>query len=661
MKRQMMKWMAVLLVMVMGAQMVSCSKEGGSGEDSDLGWDWVDPKTGVSDSLLNELANSVVMMSYMHVLYPKQYGKTDADTYWKALQTLANYIKKNNIQTRGIFSQGVCYVQFVDALQSAGKTHRAMLMGAISKLGYTDVDKLTSLFNDIVSNLNDKEFIYRYKPMDFWLDFSLGHLDDYAIPVYHAVLACNLESRDTPGQRVAEYLVDNNLREIDMTLSVAPKIIEAGVNLALGTSNDLIQNGKLAFDIVEANGQLAIDFAKGNLNAKSLSNAASVNLKLMSKALEEIVPESQDLLECITDVTIEQVQAFNEEVNTLINDYPDALSPEVLELFKKDVERILLSKHNLDKSVWYKDDLCIMFGRDGLGKITDRKAYLYKLTGDGDYNSADATLIAMMDYVEFDTYVDFCKVWIYPDDGGSGARSKDQTININIVDYKTLKIKGDLGYGKRARDLTGTWSIVREVKESEYKCDYCSTSIDTWYTISYDPTPSKGCIKSATCYSGGTITQKNKTTLHFECSDTYDSRNDPSFTFNDINIVESKISFDLENYKKGESLENCKVTNLTVYRNASLETPSSQKYTEDKVSFSGSNLKYVSSKPTSSDPSVHIYNYTFKSTIKTGLTLNGFSFEYISKYKDNKDGYSFYYYDHPDNVMTLTFNIELAE
>lgn len=655
MKRQMMKWLAVLLVMVMGAQMVSCSKEGGSGEDSDLGWDWVDPKTGVSDSLLNELANSVVMMSYMHVLYPKQYGKTDADTYWKALQTLANYIKKNNIQTRGIFSQGVCYVQFVDALQSAGKTHRAMLMGAISKLGYTDVDKLTSLFNDIVSNLNDKEFIYRYKPMDFWLDFSLGHLDDYAIPVYHAVLACNLESRDTPGQRVAEYLVDNNLREIDMTLSVAPKIIEAGVNLALGTSNDLIQNGKLAFDIVEANGQLAIDFAKGNLNAKSLSNAASVNLKLMSKALEEIVPESQDLLECITDVTIEQVQAFNEEVNTLINDYPDALSPEVLELFKKDVERILLSKHNLDKSVWYKDDLCIMFGRDGLGKITDRKAYLYKLTGDGDYNSADATLIAMMDYVEFDTQVDFCKVWIYPDDGGSGARSKDQTIYINLVDYKTLKIKGDLGYGNRARDLTGTWSIVREVKKAEYELKSLKFYAEYYYTKDgkiwpFDEFSNEGIQDIE--FDDVTVTTKNKTTLHVEGN----THTDKTYGFGSgkwegRHIRDKIISFDIEDFK-GNTFENCKITNVKVKSTFDFYYSSSD---WQKTDFEMSVKKLPMTKEWKYGN--EDITYTFSGTVGDGIGIG----DAYYKWDDYHSKGQHTYYNHDTNSAKITFTYVLPQ
>lgn len=657
MKRQMMKWMAVLLVMVMGAQMVSCSKEGGSGEDSDLGWDWVDPKTGVSDSLLNELANSVVMMSYMHVLYPKQYGKTDADTYWKALQTLANYIKKNNIQTRGIFSQGVCYVQFVDALQSAGKTHRAMLMGAISKLGYTDVDKLTSIFNDIVSNLNDKEFIYRYKPMDFWLDFSLGHLDDYAIPVYHAVLACNLESRDTPGQRVAEYLVDNNLREIDMTLSVAPKIIEAGVNLALGTSNDLIQNGKLAFDIVEANGQLAIDFAKGNLNAKSLSNAASVNLKLMSKALEEIVPESQDLLECITDVTIEQVQAFNEEVNTLINDYPDALSPEVLELFKKDVERILLSKHKLNKSVWYKDDLCIMFGRDGLGKITDRKAYLYKLTGDGDYNSADATLIAMMDYVEFDTQVDFCKVWIYPDDGGSGARSKDQTIYINLVDYKTLKIKGDLGYGKRARDLSGSWSIIREVKKGDYEIKYLKFSTEYYFIRAGElwapgDFPNEG--NQIVSFDDVTVTTKNKTTLHVEGKTYSDETYGPGQYYQEGRHINNEtISFDIEDYK-GKTFENCKITNVKVKCNYNFYHTDSD-WQNSEFAMSVSKLPMTREWKNSEE-----IEYEFYGTVGEGIVMDGYyNWDYLTSGMSGSGQDS--YYKNNSNNATITFTYVLPQ
>lgn len=458
----------LLLAMLSTMSFISCSKDDAvaSNQKDEIpegpAWEWVDPKTGVSDSLLNELANASITLGTLFTITPEEYTVADVDDYWKMLSTLSDYIQKADIETRGIFSQGVCYVQFVQALASAAKTHRVVVMGVLSELGYTSSDVLRSIFEDIKKHVGDKSASpFQYDAMYFWKQFSLGKYDDYAIAIHHALIACNLGGyASTPAEKVGEYLVDNGLREIDMAMSIAPKLLDAGVNLVFSTTNDLISYGKLAFDIVDANGTLAIEMSKGNLSAETLSNAAATNLKALAKALEEIVPWSQDIFEFVVDATAEQAMEFNKELQLILNEYEDAIPIEAMELFKKNVEKIFFTRHNLDNSIWYKDDLMITFGVDQLERKFPHKAYLYiKLPTSSDYQ-----LVAMMDYVEFETYVDFTKIWIYPTNlDKSGARSKDQTININIPDYKTLKIKGNLGYGNRARDLSGTWSIERPV------------------------------------------------------------------------------------------------------------------------------------------------------------------------------------------------------
>lgn len=669
-----MKCMAVLMVILMCVPTVSCTKEGDEtpptdkpiGKPDDMSdyenlWDWVDPKTGVSDSLLNEYSNSLIMLSFLYTICPEEYGPNDAAAYWGALETLANYVDKNNIQTRGIFSQGVCYIKFVDALKSAGTTHRCMLMGVISKLGYDNEKDLTSMFKEIRSQLDDSKSIREYSAMDFWRDFSLGKLDNKvtlnkdidAISIYHAVLSAGrLQSFDTPAQRVAEYLDYNNLSEINMTLSIAPSLIEAGVNLALGSSHDLIQNGKLAFDIVEANGKLGIDFVKGNLNAKTLSNAAATNLKLMSKALEEILPNSQDLLECVVDATVEQVQAFNEEVYSIINDCPQALSPEALELFKMNVELILLSRHNLDKSVWYKDSLCILFGTHWDG-ATPHRAFLYTVPEGKTWRDSGAEYVASMDYVEFENYLDLKNIRIWSHRFKKMGKSSDQTLSFSLDNYKTFRIKGTLGTGDRAYDLTGTWSINREVKESKYEIR--SINFETLYYYLWAgevnvPDEAHGGNGSGVYYMNFddvTVTTKDKTTLHVEgkyySDETY---KDDNYYQDGRRVEDYTISFDIEDVKD-DSFEKCKITNIKVKKSQKWYGDDSSDH-QFTMSVNKLPIKHCYDKKSSG------YELEFSGRVDSGISIT----DVKDIWSNSKGTYEEGYYNHDDNYVEINFTIK---
>lgn len=671
-----MKCMAVLLAILMCVPIVSCTEEddeklptekpGDMSDYEDL-WEWVDPKTGVSDSLLNEYSNSVIMLSYLFTICPEEYGPDDAASYWDAIETLANYVEKNNIQTRGIFSQGVCYIKFVDALKSAGTTHRSMLMGVISKLGYANEKDLTSMFKEIKSQLYYSTSIQEYSAMDFWRDFSLGKLDNKvtlnkdidAISIYHAVLSAGrLQSFDTPAQRVAEYLDYNNLSEINMTLSIAPSLIEAGVNLALGSSHDLIQNGKLAFDIVEANGKLGIDFVKGNLNAKTLSNAAATNLKLMSKALEEILPNSQDLLECVVDATVEQVQAFNEEVYSIINDCPQALSPEALELFKMNVEQILLSRHNLDKSVWYKDSLCILFGTHWDGAIPHR-AILYTVPEGKTWRDSGAEYVASMDYVEFENYLDLKNICIWSPRFKKMGKSSDQTLSFFLDNYKTLRIMGTLGTGDRAYDLTGTWSIYREAEtEKKYTIpDLWFRTFYSWIDLNGDIHHLADGIGEVAAYqvivNDLTVTTKNQTTLHVDgrASSEYKSESEG---YNDG--YNRTVSFDIEGVDiKKNSFENCKLTNIKVTEE--FEQDNSM-YIDIKGVFSMSlnQLPLKSSSKHEVDGTKYI-KFEFNGDVASGIGINDF----VYNWKNDKWRMEQKYYNDDLNNATIEFSIILPD
>ena len=263
-----------------------------------------------------------VARSVMHGIAPDA-ACNDVTRYWQLAELLAN--QPTTASTRGVWSGILAAYNFKKTVDGAKATHRATLIGAMAECGKMDKKSREQIWHQIMNakQNNNKPVLddkYRMGCDEFWEKFSKGEMDDAAIQIYHAVFAENVESKQTAAQQVAEYLLDNNLREIDMTLKCAGPLISAGADVVFALGDDLIQYGKLAYDFVETNGGFVLQAVDGNLTSEKFIDTMNFNLKLLTKGLEEIVPTSQDLTEVLSDLTAEQIKALQKEIQAVLDD-----------------------------------------------------------------------------------------------------------------------------------------------------------------------------------------------------------------------------------------------------------------------------------------------------------------------------------------------------
>lgn len=243
--------------------------------------------------------------------------------------------------TRGIWGQAKAAIDFGLVLKDANALHRSTLVGAMAKWGYSDKNSRDQIWSDIQKSKCLPEKYNSMSSDEFWKDFSSGKLDWYAKEIYKAVMDEAQDGFSKTGDLAAELAV-NKLRHIDLTLAVAPKLIEAGANIVFAFGDDLISNGKLAYDFVETNGKVMLQLVDGNLTGEACLDAVNNNLKLLTKGLEEIVPTSQDLTELLSDLTFEQIKALNAEIEDVIKRAGNqSVSEESVKMFVKNVKGII--------------------------------------------------------------------------------------------------------------------------------------------------------------------------------------------------------------------------------------------------------------------------------------------------------------------------------
>jgi hypothetical protein len=241
----------------------------------------------------------------------------DADKIYELLETLAS-----QPTTRGPWSQAKAAIDFVKVMKDANTLHRVVIIGSMAKKGLTNRASREKIYSDIMKS-KSADLPQKVKNLscdDFWKRYSNGDLDFYAKEIYKAVIDELVTSESSATADLADYLVDNRKRPIDLTLQVAGPLIEAGANLVFAFGDDMIQAGKTAYDFVNDNGTFLLQACQGNLTAESLANACNTNLKLLSKGLEEIFPNQQDLFEVMSDATTEQVKKLNEEINKALEE-----------------------------------------------------------------------------------------------------------------------------------------------------------------------------------------------------------------------------------------------------------------------------------------------------------------------------------------------------
>ena len=241
----------------------------------------------------------------------------DADKIYELLETLAS-----QPTTRGPWSQAKAAIDFVKVMKDANTLHRVVIIGSMAKKGLTNRASREKIYSDIMKS-KSADLPQKVKNLscdDFWKRYSNGDLDFYAKEIYKAVIDELVTSESSATADLADYLVDSRKRPIDLTLQVAGPLIEAGANLVFAFGDDMIQAGKTAYDFVNDNGTFLLQACQGNLTAESLANACNTNLKLLSKGLEEIFPNQQDLFEVMSDATNEQVKKLNEEINKALEE-----------------------------------------------------------------------------------------------------------------------------------------------------------------------------------------------------------------------------------------------------------------------------------------------------------------------------------------------------
>lgn len=264
------------------------------------------------DELSNLMGDLVARM--LALAYNPQSKVNDAERIDYLLTTLS---KQQATETRGVWSKAKAIVDFGMVMNDANKLHRCTVIGAMSKFGVKSKSDRQRIWRDIMdADVLPNE--YRTSSDQFWKAFSMGELDYYAIPIYKAIMDHNVTSKSTATERLATEMAVNGLRHIDLTLSVAPQLIEAGANIVFAFGGDLIETSKLAYDFVTTNGEVVFELVEGNLTAETFIDACNNNLKLLTKGLKEIIPDGGDLAEMLADATAEQVKQLNQEINDAI-------------------------------------------------------------------------------------------------------------------------------------------------------------------------------------------------------------------------------------------------------------------------------------------------------------------------------------------------------
>ena len=269
--------------------------------------------TPMSEDELSNLTGDLVARM-LALAYNPQSKVNDAERIDYLLTTLS---QQQFIETRGVWSKAKAIVDFGLVMNDANKLHRCTVIGAMSKFGVKSKADRQRIWRDLMdADVLPNE--YRTTSDQFWKSFSLGELDYYAIPIYKAIMDHNVTSQSTATERLATEMATNGLRHIDLTLSVAPQLIEAGANIVFAFGGDLIETSKLAYDFFTTNGQVVFELVEGNLTAETFIDACNNNLKLLSKGLNEVIPDGGDLAEMLADATAEQVKQLNREINDAI-------------------------------------------------------------------------------------------------------------------------------------------------------------------------------------------------------------------------------------------------------------------------------------------------------------------------------------------------------
>ncbi|MGP1538114.1 hypothetical protein EV202_1263 [Bacteroides heparinolyticus] len=252
----------------------------------------------------------------------------DPDKIYELLTALG----KSQTKTRGTIAQVKAGYDFYKAMESSTALPRYAALGVIKKAGINIKD--SKVRRELFGAIDPDHLPKNYNVKDFWADFSTGKLDRYAPAIFKDIyytggLSGHGSEHKPYCEAFQNYCDQCHIRPIDLAITAAPKLIQAGVGLVIATSDDLIQWGESAYNFVNDNGELLISFADGNLDGAKLSKACNTNFKLLTTVLKSTLAETynsdlldaeKDFLDILGDWTQEQVAELNKSVNELIQD-----------------------------------------------------------------------------------------------------------------------------------------------------------------------------------------------------------------------------------------------------------------------------------------------------------------------------------------------------
>lgn len=299
----------------------------------------------LTEAVLDDYTSDVAVR-LLFMLYDPNAEYNDIDLIDRYLKGLAyvQALEATRSATRGVWGQAKAMYDFGAVLKDANVLHRTTLIGAMAKWDYSDKAAREEIWGDIRDYDCLPSKYKSYSADEFWKEFSTGKLDSYAPDVYNAVMAQagKMGAGKNKTGDLAATMAYNNLRHIDLTLAVAPKLVEAGANIVFAFGDDLISNGKLAYDFVNTNGEVVFKAAQGNLTPEAFMDACNNNLKLLTKGLKETIPTTQDLTELLSDLTTEQIKALNKEIDDAIKRAGDQqISKDEIALFVENASEIL--------------------------------------------------------------------------------------------------------------------------------------------------------------------------------------------------------------------------------------------------------------------------------------------------------------------------------
>lgn len=350
------KFFTVMLLMCSAFAFISCSTDDSTDTDTspvvvpDTPTPSIDirPEAGFDNLTEEDMDNYAgdLVTRLLFMLYDPDADYNDIqliDHYLNGL-AYAQSLSTNRAASRGIWGQAKAVYDFAKVVKDANTLHRTTLIGAMATWGYSDKESRDEIWRDIRESGCLPSKYNSLSADEFWKEFSLGNLDSYAQDVYNAVMACSGEigaDRNRTGD-LAATMAYNHLRHIDMTMAVAPKLIEAGANIVFAFGDDLIQNSKLAYDFVNTNGEVVLQSAQGNLTAEAFMDACNNNLKLLTNGLKEVVPTTQDLTQLLSDLTTEQIKALNKEIDEAIKRAGDQqITKEEIAMFVENATEII--------------------------------------------------------------------------------------------------------------------------------------------------------------------------------------------------------------------------------------------------------------------------------------------------------------------------------